>query len=461
MKYYALKDPLGFPVPGTMQGFTTNPGNRYVLLEQVQSVPEQPCFGINQGFAGGSQIVPRVIISEPDGKLFIAGRFQSFGAIVGNPEHLHDSPDLIRINEDGSPDLTFDSFATEGLCNVACASRDAGDNSYVIGNLFTGGTYNGKTMTGGLIRITSTGAASGTWVGETSPMRGEGPSAVLCLADGRILIGANYLGSPVLRVLSANGVEEGPSLMALTSSCKGFLVQSSGKILVYGSFGMFRLNANLTNDTTFNNNQTRFNGSVMDAKIFPDGRILCVGGFTTYNNISVPNVAILDSEGILTSFRTATGFSATPSFCAISSSGKVLVMGGSSYSGIFRNIFRFQPNGVFDPLYTGAKFGTSLDAYFNPTGSWTLNAMAPTTDDKLIVTGSFQYVDGELKRGIVRLDQDGDIDSCETKKIVKQNKQRYRYFVKIGSNGSPVPNSLVASINPPSYAYREYQVVVK
>lgn len=87
----------------------------------------------------------------------------------------------------------------------------------------------------------------------------------------------------------------------------GMKKQSDGKILVYGSFTqyngntrnyMVRLNANLTEDTSFYTNLgSGFNAAVRDVAIKSTGKIVVVGSFTSLNGNTRNYMAQLNSDG--------------------------------------------------------------------------------------------------------------------------------------------------------------------
>ena len=94
-------------------------------------------------------------------------------------------------------------------------------------------------------------------------------------------------------------------------------VQPDGKILAGGSFntvngvrryGLIRLNADGSNDATFNAGNSGPNNSVNAIEVLPDGKILIGGFFTAYNGVSAVRLAKLNSDGTLdTSFNSGSG----------------------------------------------------------------------------------------------------------------------------------------------------------
>ncbi len=103
----------------------------------------------------------------------------------------------------------------------------------------------------------------------------------------------------------------GPNNRILTTS-----FQPNGKVIIAGNFTSYnnvsinrlaRLNSNGSLDTSFNVG-TGANNAVINAVLQPDGKIIIVGNFTSYNNVSKNGLARLNSNGSLdTSFNIGIG----------------------------------------------------------------------------------------------------------------------------------------------------------
>ena len=143
---------------------------------------------------------------------------------------------------------------------------------------------------------------------------------------------------------------------------------------------------------------------MLDLAIQSDGKIIAVGGFTTYNGTTINYIARLNTNGSLdTGFSTGTGFNSSTSRVAIQSDGKIVVVGGfTSYNGTARNrIVRLNTDGTIDTSYN---VGTGFDTI--PSGG-----MRIQSDDKAVVCGGFTFYNGTSAIGIIRLNTDGTRDT--------------------------------------------------
>lgn len=208
--------------------------------------------------------------------------------------------------------------------------------------------------------------------------------------------------------------------------------QPDGKILIGGSFNaiggqprnrLARLNTDGTLDTTFDVGvgfETPLISAltVDDLDIYPDGRIIVVGSFKTFQGQSRNGIVRLTSTGGLDfSFDPGTGFTSSPAGTApqavrIVESGKILVGHArlTNYNGTpVKGLIKLLSTGAVDPTFGGGDRldGTSPDT---TNGTGLINAIEVTPDGKYIVGGKFLTYNGVLTRRIVRLNQNGSID---------------------------------------------------
>jgi uncharacterized delta-60 repeat protein len=187
--------------------------------------------------------------------------------------------------------------------------------------------------------------------------------------------------------------------------------QPDGKVLVGGEFVTFgdvtanrliRLNADGTPDTGFNIG-TGASGIVTSIAVLQDGRILVAGGFQSINGVPRSRVAMLFPDGSIDpSFDPGAGPSANVEKAIPLANGKVLIGGWfTTVSGTSAiRLARLNADGTLDPAFsvgTGPSDGIS-DMVLQP-------------DGKLLVSGSFQTVNGSNARGVVRLLSTGAVDN--------------------------------------------------
>jgi uncharacterized delta-60 repeat protein len=208
-------------------------------------------------------------------------------------------------------------------------------------------------------------------------------------------------------------------------------IQTDGKIIVGGAFstysdntgsytsnGIARLNSDGTFDTTFNNGGTGFDNYVSSVKIQSDGKILCGGLFTVYNDINSnwnTNYMIrLNTDGTadLDFIGDNYGFNGDVRSISIQNDGKILVGGGfTSYSDSATTfdvnfLCRLESNGDFD-----TSFVNSISYGFNDT----VETLAIQSNGKILVGGPFDtYIDGTgsyYSSFIARLNSNGTYDT--------------------------------------------------
>lgn len=160
-------------------------------------------------------------------------------------------------------------------------------------------------------------------------------------------------------------------------------------------------------DLTFNPDGLNFgdgsNGIVYASVTQPDGKILIVGDFSSYNGIQRNRIARLNEDGSLdTSFNPGSGGNGGFSSIALQPDGKILVGGQfTSYDGISRNyISRLNADG-------------SLDLSFNPGvgGNSIVRSVAIQPNGKILIGGYFPSSSGSNINGIARLNSDGTLDT--------------------------------------------------
>ena len=173
------------------------------------------------------------------------------------------------------------------------------------------------------------------------------------------------------------------------------VIQTDGKILVGGDFTTWngvtvnrivRLNPDGTRDTAFTTNTgTGASGTVEWIAIQPDGKILVVGDFTTWNGVTVNRIVRLNSDGTRdTAFttNTGTGANSTVFAIAIQTNGKI-ILGGQfdAWQGVTVNrIVRLNSDGTRDTAFT-TNTGTGANA--------TIFAVTIQTDGKILLGGQF------------------------------------------------------------------------
>lgn len=308
--------------------------------------------GLNGTGAGSFVPQVRALLTLPDESILVAG--SEFVAYNGTPVS-----GLFRILPDGSLDPSFNAPSSMGA--VFCMARQT-DGRVLLGGSFT--SYNGVPRNR-IARIMPDGTL------DLSFDPGSGASgtvhAIALQADGKVLIGGAFTsvdGTPSTRL---------------------------ARLLPDGSL-----------DDTF----TATAANTVDAfAVQPDGRILVGGAFTNVNGQSRNRIVRLMADGSLDgSFDIGTGASNRVRCLYLYPDGRVLVAGDfSSYQGVPRSsILRLLPDGSLDPSFSPGPVSNAIDD--------DILALAVQPSGRMLIGGDFTLVSGVPRARIARLMPSGELD---------------------------------------------------
>jgi uncharacterized delta-60 repeat protein len=329
---------------------------------------------------------------QPDGKILVGGRFPNYAGV--------DSPNLIRLNSDGTVDNTFTGGTNTEVKTIARLS----DGSSVIGMLRDPQIqprYR-DLFVDAILKTNSTGTLSNVDI--SSQYESE---RIVILPNNHIAV----LGASTkpyhrgLKLLDTNG-----NLVVNSSLYSGFsaearegydqadfaaVAQPDGKMIVGGYFTSYngvaknrivRLNTDFTIDAAFD-----IGGGFSLVGLYPrvdvvalqaDGKILVAGKFDNYNGTPATGGFVrLTSTGQLDPTFVSSAF--IPQNVIVQPDGKILLL---DYYGVKR----LNPNGSPDSTFQNAV---------------SVNAVALLPNGKMIVAQS-----GKIKR----LNGDGNIDTTFT-----------------------------------------------
>jgi uncharacterized delta-60 repeat protein/gliding motility-associated-like protein len=342
-------------------------------------------------------------LPQPDGKVLIGGDFTNYNGMAVNR--------IARLNIDGSLDATFNpgTGANNSIRSIYLQS----DGKILIGGDFT--NFNGSAQSG-ITRLNSDGTLDGifnTGSGANSAVR-----SIFIQTDGKVLIGGgftSYNGTPISRIARINtdgslDATFNPGIGA-NDFASTIAIQPDGKIMIGGAFTNYngtainriaRVNVDGSLDATFNPGAGA-NGNVRALYLQPDGKILIVGDFTSYNGTARNYITRLNSDGSLdVTFNPGTGAISLIESLALQPDGKILIGGGfQSYNGTAINyIARLNADG-------------SLDATFNPgTGANSnVRSLYLQLDGKILIGGGFSLFNGTAQTRITRLNANGTVDA--------------------------------------------------
>lgn len=232
--------------------------------------------------------------------------------------------------------------------------------------------------------------------------------------DGKILVGGYFLLANnkdrfgLARFNTDGTLDESfnPPLGVFPTGVRAITVQSDGKILVGGLFqtpssqdfkNIARLNSNGSEDTSF----TGFTNSTVNAiAIQSDGKIIIGGSFTIVNNISRFGTARLNTNGSLDTsftFTIRTVFS-----IAIQTDGNILLGGNftTTSPNVINRIVRVSSTGTIDTAFTASAAADN-----------TVRSIKLQADGKIVMGGSFAFVNAAFHNNLARLNTNGTLDN--------------------------------------------------
>ncbi|MFY8034593.1 MAG: delta-60 repeat domain-containing protein, partial [Flexibacteraceae bacterium] len=332
------------------------------------------------------------VISKPNGKLFACGFFSGY--------NNYPCDGTIQIDSSGVIDRSFDSIAKVGPIGLIKKIAVQADGKILVGGRFN--QQNGANPKN-FSRLLTNGAIDNSFqigTGANGPV-----SEVIEQPDGQILVAGgftNFNGTNCRQMvrLNPNGsIDNTFSIGNGTSADTGditinkILLQPDGKILVGGSFNLFngvlknglvRLNYDGSIDNTFNtgiglNSSGEF---ITDICLLPSGKIIIGGSFNNFNGTPRRNIASLNSDGSIdTTFNVGTGTSGIISTIINGPGNKIIVCGDfDDYNGrTSYSLIRLNNNGSVDSTFRFYVFYlTRLNAF---------KAVFMPATNKIIVSG--------------------------------------------------------------------------
>jgi uncharacterized delta-60 repeat protein len=212
----------------------------------------------------------------------------------------------------------------------------------------------------------------------------------------------DFLNSSVQKVLL---LPDGSSVVGGWFS----LIQDSG-FNVYARKGITRLSATGAIDPTFASGGGVDTTPVYDLALQPDGKIIAVGAFTTYNGTARSRLARLNSDGSLDpSFDPGSGADGTIYAVMVQADGHIIVGGSfTHFNGTAREyVARLNSDGSLDSTFVGPDFAS--------TSGWWVQCLAEQPDGKILAGGEFYFTGGaNLRSGLCRLQANGSLDGTFT-----------------------------------------------
>jgi uncharacterized delta-60 repeat protein len=401
---------------------------------------------------------------QADGKIIIAGTITNVNGV--------NKTSIARLNPDGSIDDSFECLVSqtwhygdiyEGIVGGVAIQSD--------GKVLMGGDFNSVDgfACSNIVRLNNNGSVDATF----HPQIDGGVSSIALQPDGKIVVGGDFdaingITRNRLARLNANGSVDTnfvDGLVGAQAYPDAIAIQSSGQVIVGGVFYftngipstnvLLRLNTDGTRDSAFPASIEWYPGArVYSAIVQSDDRILICGLFTNVNNSPHVGMARLNTDGSVdeTFVGPPVPIDGDITEMALTTNGEMFVTGFLTNGA---PVARLNSNGTLDPRFqsnntTALKVGTFTSAVQDDDkivvggGGWTpansqvlarLNAdatldttFAPTfamfdnepifvsaivvqPDQKIIMGGDFEAVDGVPCTNMARLDRDGSLDT--------------------------------------------------
>jgi len=413
----------------------------FAIKSVAASGDVDPSFNASTyNLAGGAVTV---VVAQSDGKLLVGGTIRVVNGVARHG--------IARLNSDGTLDTSFDPpdfyDQTNGLGTLINSIVLQSDGKVLVGGRFTIINSDYRAM----VRLNTDGRIDTTFQNYFVNAPNFTIGEISVLPDNTLLI-LGELGSMVYK-LDANGFGVSPYSYQNTG---GFLKDlapiSDGRFYVSDT-GIERHNLNGSLDPTFPTPSS--NGSITEALVQPDGKILVAGTFTSMSGFTYGRLARLNSDASvdLTFNTNGLGANGTINDIKLASNGDIYIGGDfSTYNGTSKSrVAKLTPNGVLDSSFTytppvsgtsvkdidvfpNGKIviaGTSLGTTIAPASVAVLNAdgsadltfstsittqalvreVIQQTDGKVVVVGSFPIANGVVRNSMARLNSDGTLDT--------------------------------------------------
>lgn len=426
--------------------------DEYIAVGAFTQLHGQPCNKIAKINAtlGYVDFFPQHTISndilfiekQSNGKLILAGYFTTFDGIDTR---------IIRLNEDGSLDLTFNSqLSFTGSLNGLTV--DGNDNIYVIGDQM----YFNNTPHNGIMRLLPNGNVDPTFNtngganGIVNRMEMDGNGSIflqgvfsyfgITNVNGYVKILPNgqvdnsfatnltnvtklkpapngtvyaVINNSTIKRLFADGTVDNTFVSPMINNTIHFLLpQVNNSLRVYGQFitavagvpsdNFFQLSDIGAVETGFSVKVSSINSIV---EVSNDAYAMCGAYANINNNTNYKKFAIVQHDGGLSSNPFPFGIDATAYYGAICMHGtnRIAVgFSGTDISSQVSNFALYQLDGAIDSSFM-SNIGTGPDGY--------VRTMKSLSNGKLLIAGGFGSVNSISSVFIAKLNVDGTVDT--------------------------------------------------
>jgi uncharacterized delta-60 repeat protein len=396
---------------GAFTSFQATTTNYFATINPDGSLDTN--YNIGTGFNADINAIEQ----QSNGSYVVGGQFTDFdGTTTSNLVSLYATPQVNGTSIYNS-NFAYGTGFSGGLTNCIAVQSDG---KIIVGGIFT--SYDGNPCSQNIIRLNQDGSVDNTFNAGTG-FNGN-VNFLILQSDGKIVVGGSFTQFDVNVVLyicrlNADGSYDSSfnigSSFNFGSVVQVLQIQGDGKVLVGGSFNTYQGNASknivrINSDGSYDSTLSvgsGFDFNTTSIQIQGDGKILVGGSFTNYNGNARNYIIRLNSNGTIdTSFVIGTGFNNNTKYITLQSSGKIIVAGQfTTYNttNSCSKIARLNSNGSFDTTFNiGIGFATAIQQ---------TNYLAIQSDDKIIVSGTFTGYQSTPANRIIRLNSDGTIDT--------------------------------------------------
>ncbi len=339
----------------------------------------------------------------------------------------------LSLAQEGTVDTTFNNPKITGAANLLYVQKDgkiiftqvnANNAGSTVGRLNADGTIDSSFKPGAGPTVITPAIDFGT-VHFPAATNSSDVLAIAVQNDGKIWVGGpfnNYNGQPRngLARLNADGSLDSffSGVSGSGSGVRRLAIAANGKIYVAGDFsklngqsrrfGMVRLNADGSLDTSFQDASINIYASISDLSLRADGKLVVTANYAS-GTTPTSQVFRLNPDGSVDgSFQTGSGSTYTPAgfLHGMLPDERLLVFSGTgSYNGKTVNLglFRLNTDGSLEANYApDIKNGNFLV---------TLGPILSLPDGRTYIRGAFTTVNGSNRPGLARLNTDGSLDA--------------------------------------------------
>lgn len=355
--------------------------------------------------------LPRQILRQSNGGTIAVGYFQHVNG--------HYRRSIVRLHPNGEVDR--DLLPGTGAQGEINHVTTLADGRILIGGILQG--YDGLSVPN-LLRLNEDGSHDETFDPGTGPMAANSSQlavhTISTQPDGKYLVGGFFQafnGQPasgLVRLHDNGALDDSFRVDQLTGTVSGSLVLPNGMVLASGRFGttpnapasranLVRLLADGTVDPDFNASiQQSIYGNIHRVLLLPDGDLLVAGFFNAIGGMPCANLGRLDPNGTLDA-----AFDADIAFqqweeataMAVQNDGRIIVATS------FGRLFRLLPNGSLDTSFTS---GSGFAMTFAPVA---VRDIVLLPDDRIVIGGRFSSYNGDPCGHFICLNSDGSLNA--------------------------------------------------